>query len=134
MYIDELSQIGQQLQPFAIAESEVRFLEVDQDDLEADYQELVDLLKTEANDEENLNAALASTVDQLKKISNEIPDFDRNDLALVQKEALPSLQKQLDEINDRDADARQNRQVIERKWPSSEIDPARYHLKLFTLY
>jgi hypothetical protein len=72
-----------------------------------------------------LNASIAALIDQAKKISSEMPDFDRNDLELVQKEAVPSLQKQLDEINGRDADARQNRQTIERKWPSEEIDPAR---------
>jgi hypothetical protein len=91
--------------------------------LEGDYQELIDQIKSEASDEESLNSSISALIDQLHKISTEMPDFDRNDLNLVQKEAIPSMQKQLDEINGRDADSK--RQVIERKWPSSNVDPAR---------
>jgi hypothetical protein len=115
--------IAQQLEPFEAAESQLRFAEVDCDELEADYREMIDQTKSEASDEESLNAALASVIDQLKKISSEMPDFDRNDLAIVQREAIPSMQKQLDEINGRDADSK--RKVIERRWPSSDINPSR---------
>lgn len=110
--------IGQQLEPLEAAESQLRFVEVDQDELEADYQELIDQINSETNDEDHLNSALTSLIDQLNKISNEMPDFDRNDLNLIQKEALPAIQKQLDEINDRDADARKTRKSILREWPS----------------
>lgn len=104
-----------------IVESELRFLEVDQDELEANYLELIDLLKSETSDEHHLNSAVSSLIDQLKKVSSDMPGFDRNDSALLQTEVIPSIQKQLDEISARDADARQNRQVIERAWHKDQV-------------
>lgn len=109
------------MEPLEAAESQLRFLEVNQNNLEDDYSELIDLLKTESEDEENLNAALISLVNQLQQIRDDSSQFALNDLERVQNEALPILQQQLNDIRNQQEYAESNRQAVERSWPSDEI-------------
>ena len=115
-----MSSIADQLDPFAIAERDIRFLEVNQDEIKADHQELLDQLKSEADDEQQINTAIESLINQLNKIQQELADLDKDGLARVQNEALPAMQKQLSDINDRHNNANQTRQVIKRGWPSND--------------
>jgi hypothetical protein len=116
--LDILSSLAQQLQPLNIAESQLRFLEVAYDELKANHAELADLLKAEADDEQQIDLATNSLVDQLQKIQSELPDLDQNGIDRVRNEALPAMQKQLDEINIRHTSAQEQRKAIERKWPN----------------
>lgn len=93
---------------------------MDQDDLEADYQELIDQFKSEADDEQQINSAITSLNQQLEKILSDMPDLSKDDIDQLHREALPSLQKQLDEIGARDEDSRKSRQLIQREWPSED--------------
>jgi hypothetical protein len=57
--------IAQQLEPLEAAESQLRFLEVSQNNLEDDHNDWIDLLKTESEDEQQLNLATTSLIDQV---------------------------------------------------------------------
>jgi hypothetical protein len=104
------------LDPLKIAESELRFVEVDSDDLKADFHDLIDLLRAENEDEQNLNAAVTSLNDQLQKIANDVPDLGIADLESVRNDAVPVFQQQIEEIKKRHENAEQNRQQVKREW------------------
>lgn len=53
------------MEPLEAAETQLRFLEVSQNNLEEDHYDLIDLLKTESEDEDQLNAALKALIDQV---------------------------------------------------------------------
>jgi chromosome segregation ATPase len=116
-YLDELIAIGQQLDPLDIAESEVRFIQLSQDELTTNHADLIDQLKSEASDENHINSAITELHQKLRTILAELPDLDKDGLERVRNEALPAMKKQLNDINSRNATAEQNRQLIKREWP-----------------
>jgi hypothetical protein len=112
-----LVAIGQQLDPLDIAESEVRFIQLSQDELTTNHADLIDQLKSEASDENHINSAITELHQKLRTILAELPDLDKDGLERVRNEALPAMKKQLNDINSRNATAEQNRQLIKREWP-----------------
>lgn len=74
------------MDPLTVSESEVRFLEVNQNDLEADHSDLLNVVQAEADDEKQLNAAIASLADQLQKLGSDLDGLSREDLERVQNE------------------------------------------------
>lgn len=74
------------MDPLTVSESEVRFLEVNQNDLEADHSDLLNVVQAEADDEKQLNAAIASLADQLQKLGSDLDGLSGEDLGRVQNE------------------------------------------------
>lgn len=107
----------QQLDPLSIAERDIRFLEVNQDELKADIEELVDLIRAEADDEQHLNSAISSLIYQLQKLSTDLPDLNKDGVERVKNEALPALQKQLDDITARHYVIEEHCKTVDRRWP-----------------
>lgn len=70
----------------AVAESEVRFLEVNQNDLEADHADLANIVQSEAEDEKQINTAISALNDQIHKLSTDLNGLSGEDLQRVQEE------------------------------------------------
>jgi hypothetical protein len=118
--INEISALGQQLQPLDVAESEIRFLSASQDDLEIDHKELIDQLNVEKEDENQINSAILELYQKLRELEVKLPEFSRADIDDFNSTLIPSLQNQIDIISARDMDAHVNRELIQRNWPSED--------------
>jgi predicted transcriptional regulator len=118
--IDQISALAQKLQPLDIAESEIRFLTVSQNDLDADFHDCAEQMKSEAEDEQQLNAAISSLIGELQKIQNEVPQMSNAEIEDLKSTVLPSIRHQLDVIAARDIDAHAGREYIQRQWSDDQ--------------
>lgn len=91
-------------------------MEVAQADLEADHADLLAILTSESEDETQLSIALSSLLQKLQEIFNDLPELDADGLGKVTSEALPALERQLEEISRRHDDAKNGRQAVAREW------------------
>ncbi|KAI6207377.1 hypothetical protein M3Y96_00002700 [Aphelenchoides besseyi] len=123
--LERLSSLAQQLEPLAVAESELRFVEMDHKDLKDDYDELVKRQERELQDEQDLNAAIETVIEELNKLKREIGELSSEDLHKLNGELLPALSTRIDDIGQRDQQATADRQHVQRSWSSNSPDSAR---------
>lgn len=81
-----------------VAETEVRFLEVAQNELKADLLDLLDQLKSESDEEHQLHKANEALVSELQKLNDGLSEIDNNGLVKLQNEVIPALQQQLENV------------------------------------
>lgn len=81
-----------------VAETEVRFLEVAQNELKADLLDLLDQLTSESDEEHQLHKANEALVSELQKLNDGLSEIDNNGLVKLQNEVIPALQQQLENV------------------------------------
>uniref|UniRef100_A0A1I7S8L5 Calponin-homology (CH) domain-containing protein n=1 Tax=Bursaphelenchus xylophilus TaxID=6326 RepID=A0A1I7S8L5_BURXY len=127
---DKLDQLGQQLQPLAVAESEVRFVNADLQELEDDIRDQLNAIRDETTHENNLLERSKELINEFDRISEDLPKLDRNGVANVKEEAVPALKKQLDDLVQQHQAARNTRQVVERANLPDDSTPEQLVAKL----
>lgn len=96
----------------------MRFLEVNQSDLENDLAEFSTIVQNEASEELQLHSALKSLTSELQNIKDQLSDLSNEDLERIQSETIPLFQQQFDNISTRSQDALNNRTAIKHELPA----------------
>ena len=123
--LENLHQLAQQLDPMEMAYSEVRFLDVDFEQLEKEYDDLIREMGNEIEEEKALDSQIAQFCCQVDDLqANLVKAEDEGSIASLQElltKTINDLLSKLEEFNQQHAQAKQTRRHVARsEMPSLE--------------
>ncbi|VDN00273.1 unnamed protein product [Thelazia callipaeda] len=111
-----LQKLCEQLAPLEIAYADVRFYDVDVEQTEQQYEGLMSLLNKELHDEKILNESAAQLAAEFELLHSKLIDTSVcYELDEILNYHLPSLQAQIQLLEDKNDDTKRNRIHVDRK-------------------
>lgn len=117
--LEKLQPLAEQLDPLESSYADVRFLDVDYEQTEKQYDSILDDLRKEI-DEENMLIDLAKQLEaELKNLQPSIESESTEQLAHTSSHVIPELYSRLHNLKGKIADAGKRRRIV---YPSAELN------------
>ncbi|KAI6241053.1 hypothetical protein M3Y99_00376900 [Aphelenchoides fujianensis] len=120
--LEALAELAGRLEPLGVAESELRFVEMDHKDLRDDYEELLGALRRELDEERQLREAAGRVREEAARLEAAVDGMPAAEVRSLRADLLPALAAQLEAIGERDAAA--DWRHVEREWPADAAPDA----------
>ncbi|MFH4975990.1 hypothetical protein AB6A40_002699, partial [Gnathostoma spinigerum] len=103
-------EISEQLEPLEIAYSEVRFLDVDLEQTQQQYDDVLTSIDSEVSDEKSMNKSGEQLLDELEKMKRMLEaEPNKTQLDEISRHLLPPLKAQMDVLKSNDEHAKASR-------------------------